>query len=96
MWFDGFQLMQVNVGDGELRVRVGGSGPPLLLLHGNPQTHAMWHATCADAGEVVHRRLPRPARLRWLVQAARDGRSRAVREGRYGRRHGRPDAPSRA
>src|SRR3989475_11271782 len=22
---------------------VGGSGPPLLLLHGYPQTHAMWH-----------------------------------------------------
>src|SRR5205823_13570272 len=25
------------------RVRHGGSGPPLLLLHGNPQTHVMWH-----------------------------------------------------
>ena len=24
-------------------MRHGGSGPPLLLLHGNPQTHAMWH-----------------------------------------------------
>jgi haloacetate dehalogenase len=23
-------------------VRHGGSGPPLLLLHGHPQTHAMW------------------------------------------------------
>jgi haloacetate dehalogenase len=26
-----------------LRVRVGGRGAPLLLLHGHPQTHAMWH-----------------------------------------------------
>jgi haloacetate dehalogenase len=26
-----------------LRLRRGGNGPPLLLLHGNPQTHAMWH-----------------------------------------------------
>jgi haloacetate dehalogenase len=26
-----------------LRGRHGGSGPPLLLLHGHPQTHAMWH-----------------------------------------------------
>ncbi len=33
---------------GELRVRVGGSGPPLLLLHGNPQTHAMWHAVAPE------------------------------------------------
>ena len=43
MFFDGFALEQVPVRDGVLRVRMGGSGPPLLLLHGNPQTHAMWH-----------------------------------------------------
>jgi haloacetate dehalogenase len=28
---------------GLLQTRSGGSGPPLLLLHGHPQTHAMWH-----------------------------------------------------
>jgi haloacetate dehalogenase len=44
MFFDGFTLTDVQVSDGTLRVRQGGSGPPLLLLHGNPQTHAMWHA----------------------------------------------------
>ena len=43
-FFDGFELTTVNVDDGDLRLRRGGSGPPLLLLHGNPQTHAMWHA----------------------------------------------------
>ena len=43
-FFDGFDLTTVRVGDGALRLRHGGSGPPLLLLHGNPQTHAMWHA----------------------------------------------------
>lgn len=26
-----------------IHVRVGGQGPPLLLLHGHPQTHAIWH-----------------------------------------------------
>jgi len=26
-----------------VRCRIGGNGPPLLLLHGNPQTHFMWH-----------------------------------------------------
>ena len=30
------------------RYRIGGSGPPLLLLHGNPQTHAMWHRVAPD------------------------------------------------
>ena len=43
-FFDGFTLTTRRVRDGELRLRHGGSGPPVLLLHGNPQTHAMWHA----------------------------------------------------
>jgi haloacetate dehalogenase len=43
MFFDGFTLTTIRVNDGDMRLRHGGSGPPLLLLHGNPQTHAMWH-----------------------------------------------------
>ncbi|MBW8814939.1 MAG: alpha/beta hydrolase [Caulobacterales bacterium] len=42
MAFEGFQLSQVEVGEVSLRVRHGGSGPPVLLLHGYPQTHMMW------------------------------------------------------
>jgi haloacetate dehalogenase len=41
--FSGFALERVDAGEAELRVRHGGSGPPLLLLHGHPQTHVMWH-----------------------------------------------------
>jgi len=41
--FDGFALERVDVGDAVLRVRHGGAGPPLLLLHGHPRTHATWH-----------------------------------------------------
>jgi haloacetate dehalogenase len=43
MFFEGFALTHVGVEGGDIRLRHGGSGPPLLLLHGNPQTHAMWH-----------------------------------------------------
>lgn len=42
MSFEGFNLSQVEVGEVTLRVRHGGSGPPILLLHGYPQTHMMW------------------------------------------------------
>jgi haloacetate dehalogenase len=41
--FDGFAESRIDTGEAEIHVRHGGSGPPLLLLHGYPQTHAMWH-----------------------------------------------------
>ncbi|MFN2432786.1 MAG: alpha/beta fold hydrolase [Gemmatimonadota bacterium] len=41
--FEGFELSRIDAGEVELRVRHGGTGPPLLLLHGHPQTHVMWH-----------------------------------------------------
>jgi haloacetate dehalogenase len=41
--FEGFRLDRVDVGEAVLRVRHGGAGPPLLLLHGHPRTHVTWH-----------------------------------------------------
>ena len=41
--FEGFELSTIDTGEALIRVRHGGSGPPLLLLHGHPQTHVMWH-----------------------------------------------------
>ncbi|MDX6262505.1 MAG: haloacetate dehalogenase, partial [Kribbellaceae bacterium] len=41
--FDGFQLDRVNVGEVSLRVRHGGSGPAVVLLHGHPRTHTTWY-----------------------------------------------------
>jgi haloacetate dehalogenase len=46
--FEGFELSRVDVGEVQLRVRVGGSGPPLLLLHGYPETHLMWAPVADD------------------------------------------------
>ena len=40
--FDGFVEFDVSVGDSTVHGRRGGTGPPLLLLHGIPQTHSMW------------------------------------------------------
>ena len=48
MLFPEFTLENVVVRDGSIRLRHGGSGPPLLLLHGNPQSHLMWHQVAPE------------------------------------------------
>jgi len=42
--FEDFTLETVSLPEGPVRLRRGGDGPPLVCLHGNPQTHMMWHA----------------------------------------------------
>jgi haloacetate dehalogenase len=42
-WFDGFTVERRRANGIDLNVRHGGKGTPLLLLHGFPQTHAIWH-----------------------------------------------------
>jgi haloacetate dehalogenase len=41
--FEGFERRRVVTSGAEIHLVTGGSGPPLLLLHGFPQTHVMWH-----------------------------------------------------
>ena len=41
-FFPGFRLLDVATSGARIHVRIGGEGPPLLLLHGYPQTHIMW------------------------------------------------------
>src|ERR1044072_1929224 len=41
-FFEGFTLNYIDVGDVTLRVRHGGAGSPVVLLHGHPRTHAPW------------------------------------------------------
>jgi haloacetate dehalogenase len=42
--FEGFAEHELATDRGTIHARVGGDGPPLLLLHGYPETHLMWHA----------------------------------------------------
>ncbi|MFN8185525.1 MAG: alpha/beta hydrolase [Gaiellales bacterium] len=41
--FEGFRQERITTAGAEINLRIGGTGPPVLLLHGFPQTHAMWH-----------------------------------------------------
>ena len=49
--FEHFASHELLTERGTIFARVGGSGPPLLLLHGYPQTHLMWHAAAALLAE---------------------------------------------
>ena len=44
MFFDGFALERIDTGEATIRVRHGGAGPAVVLLHGHPRTHTTWHA----------------------------------------------------
>ncbi|MBV6748681.1 alpha/beta hydrolase [Pseudomonas chlororaphis] len=46
--FAGFQKDQRHVNGVDIAYRIGGSGPGLLLLHGHPQTHVIWHKIAGD------------------------------------------------
>ena len=51
MDYASFEAIDVETPRGAVHARVGGSGPPLLLLHGWPQTQLMWHAVAPSLAE---------------------------------------------
>jgi haloacetate dehalogenase len=49
--FEGFERERVETPGAEIELVRGGDGPPVLLLHGHPQTHAMWHLVAPRLAE---------------------------------------------
>jgi len=49
--FEGFESATVETEDTAIFIRRGGSGAPLLLLHGFPETHVMWHRVALELAE---------------------------------------------
>ena len=49
--FEDFDRFDHAIGDVSIHGVIAGSGPPLLLLHGYPQTHVMWHKTAPELAE---------------------------------------------
>src|SRR6202140_150643 len=56
--FPGFQHLDMRTSGAVIRLRHGGSGPPLLLLHGNPQNHVCWYKVAARLAQRYHVILP--------------------------------------
>src|ERR1700736_1480248 len=48
--YPGFASHWIDTSAGKIFARAGGSGPPLMLLHGYAQTNVMWHKV---AGELA-------------------------------------------
>ena len=51
--FSGFSNALVDVGETTIFIRRKGSGAPLLLLHGFPQSHVMWHRVAPSLAEEI-------------------------------------------
>src|SRR5436190_24044879 len=56
--FPGFLHLDMRTSGAVIRLRHGGSGPPLLLLHGNPQNHVCWYKVAARLAQRYHVILP--------------------------------------
>ncbi len=52
--FEGFERTEIDTGGARIHLRHGGKGPPLLLLHGNPMTHVMWHKIADRLAREFH------------------------------------------
>ena len=50
-FFPGFERRAIETRGATIHTVWGGSGPPLLLLHGSPQTHVMWHKVAPRLAE---------------------------------------------
>lgn len=46
--YPGFQSRFIETCNAKIHVRIGGDGPPLVLLHGFPQTGAEWHKVAPE------------------------------------------------
>ncbi|WBB69320.1 alpha/beta hydrolase [Micromonospora sp. WMMD812] len=49
--FEGFEEFDIAASGATIHGRRGGSGPPVLLLHGIPETHLMWHRVAPQLAE---------------------------------------------
>ena len=79
--FPGFAGLDITTPNVRFRGVTGGSGPPVLLLHGYPQTHAAWHAVApafAASHTVVVPDLPGYGASQLLNESVRNKREVAA------------------
>ena len=71
--FPGFETRKIQTTGATIHTLLGGSGPPLLLLHGYPQTHVEWHKIGLQLAERFSVRATTDAGYRQPPPANRHG-----------------------
>ena len=59
-FFPGFEQRHIETSGAKINLVTGGSAPPLLLLHGYPQTHVMWRKVALRLAIDAFLELPEP------------------------------------
>ena len=85
-FFPGFEQRRIETSGAEINLVTGGNGPPLLLLHGYPQTHLMWRKVAPRLAAEFTRHCPRSARLWRQLETARRTGHHQLLEARLGRK----------
>ena len=93
--YPGFASEWIDTSSGRIFARVGGKGPPLLLLHGFSETHVMWHRVApqlADKFTLIIADLPGYG---WSDMPDSDAQHIALQQARDGQGRGRGDGAAR-
>jgi haloacetate dehalogenase len=75
-----FDRLEHTVGEASYPVLVGGDGPPVLFLHGFPETHVCWDPRRPGARGAAHGGTDGPAGLRREHRTARRTTGRGLYE----------------
>ena len=67
--FPGFGSAWINTRSGRIFARVGGKGPPLLLLHGFSQTHVQWHRVAPQLKVLDFSGADRASRMHQIAES---------------------------
>jgi len=76
--FPGFQSHWIDTSIGKMFARSGGKGPPLLLIHGYPETHVMWHLAAPKLAEHFTLVIPDLPGYGWSISMVTRHRANAV------------------
>ena len=81
--FPGFERRSIDTGDAQITVRIGGTGRPVLLLHGHPQTHVIGTGSLPGSPSAI--RWSRPISAATVTPPSRAVRSitATTRSGRW-------------